>query len=85
MEGRISRGTFAKYLEIDRAEIDDYLAAAGFGEGNYAYITDRDSTSTIHFSLQSVTEFKSLVDLQDTGYNPLISLYFSWKPDPKQV
>lgn len=38
MEGRISRGTFAEYLEIDRAEIDDYLTDAGFGEGNYAKI-----------------------------------------------
>jgi len=26
------------YLEIDRTEIDDYLAAAGFGEENYAKI-----------------------------------------------
>ena len=38
MEGKISRGTFAKYLEIDRAEIDDYLDDAGFVEGNYAKI-----------------------------------------------
>jgi len=38
MEGKISRGTFAEYLEIDRSEIDDYLAAAGFGEENYAKI-----------------------------------------------
>ena len=38
MEGKISRGTFAQYLEIDRAEIDDYLEAAGFVEGNYAKI-----------------------------------------------
>jgi len=38
MEGKISRGTFAEYLEIDRVEIDDYLAAAGFGEGNYEKI-----------------------------------------------
>ena len=38
MEGKISRGTFAEYLELDRAEIDDYLDAAGFGEGNYAKI-----------------------------------------------
>ena len=30
MEGRISRGTFAEYLEIDRAEIDGYLDDAGF-------------------------------------------------------
>jgi hypothetical protein len=32
MEGKISRGTFAEYLEIDRAGIDDYLDAAGFVE-----------------------------------------------------
>ncbi|MBU0734695.1 MAG: ImmA/IrrE family metallo-endopeptidase [Proteobacteria bacterium] len=38
MEGKISRGTFAEYLEVDRPEIDDYLAAAGFGEENYAKI-----------------------------------------------
>ncbi|UCH00689.1 MAG: ImmA/IrrE family metallo-endopeptidase [Deltaproteobacteria bacterium] len=38
MEGKISRGTFAEYLEIDRAQIDDYLDGAGFVEGNYAKI-----------------------------------------------
>ncbi len=38
MEGRISRGTFAAYMEIDRTEIDESLAAAGFVEGNYAKI-----------------------------------------------
>jgi hypothetical protein len=38
MEGKISRGTFAEYLEIDRAEIDDYLEDEGFVEGNYAKI-----------------------------------------------
>ncbi|MFH1627427.1 MAG: XRE family transcriptional regulator [Pseudomonadota bacterium] len=38
MEGKISRGTFAEYLEFDRSAIDDYLAAAGFGEENYAKI-----------------------------------------------
>ena len=38
MEGKISRGAFAEYLEIDRAEVDDYLDAAGFVEGNYAKI-----------------------------------------------
>jgi Zn-dependent peptidase ImmA (M78 family)/transcriptional regulator with XRE-family HTH domain len=38
MEGKISRGTFAEYLEIDRSEIDDYLAALGFGEENYEKI-----------------------------------------------
>jgi len=39
MEGKISRGVFAEYLEIDRSEIDDYLTDAGFGEENYAKIT----------------------------------------------
>jgi hypothetical protein len=29
---------FAEYLEIDRSEIDDYLAAVGFGEESYAKI-----------------------------------------------
>ena len=38
MEGKISRGTFAEYLEIHRAEIDDYLDEVGFVEGNYAKI-----------------------------------------------
>jgi len=38
MEGKISRGTFAEYLEIDRAEIDNYLNDAGFLEENYAKI-----------------------------------------------
>jgi transcriptional regulator with XRE-family HTH domain len=38
MEGRISRGVFAEYLEIDRSEIDAYLAAVGFGEESYAKI-----------------------------------------------
>jgi len=38
MEGKISRGTFAEYLEIDRAEIDDYVDEVGFIEENYAKI-----------------------------------------------
>jgi len=38
MEGKISRGTFAQYLEIGRAQIDDYLDEVGFVEGNYAKI-----------------------------------------------
>jgi len=38
MEGKISKGTFAEYLEIDRAEIDDYLDEVGFVEENYAKI-----------------------------------------------
>ena len=38
MEDKISRGTFAEYLEIDRAEIDDYLNDAGFMEETYVKI-----------------------------------------------
>ena len=38
MEGKISRGIFAEYLDIDRAEVDDYLDAVGFAEENYAKI-----------------------------------------------
>ena len=38
MEGKISRGAFAEYLEIDRAEVDYYLESAGFGEESYAKI-----------------------------------------------
>jgi len=38
MEGKISRGTFAEYLEIDRADIDDYLDEVGFLEETYAKI-----------------------------------------------
>ena len=38
LEGKISRGTFAEYLEIDRAEIDKYLVEAGFMEQNYEKI-----------------------------------------------
>jgi Zn-dependent peptidase ImmA (M78 family)/transcriptional regulator with XRE-family HTH domain len=38
MEGKISRGTFAQYLEIDRAEIDSYLDEVGFVEETYAKI-----------------------------------------------
>lgn len=38
MEGKLSRGRFAEYLEIDRVEIDDYLNDAGFVEENYAKI-----------------------------------------------
>jgi len=38
MEGKISRGTFAEYLETDRAEIDDYLDEVGFVEETYAKI-----------------------------------------------
>ncbi len=35
MEGIISRGTFASYVEIDRSEIDDFLNQAGFMEAYY--------------------------------------------------
>ena len=38
MEGKISRGLFAEYMEIDRSEIDDYLSAAGFAGKNYEKI-----------------------------------------------
>jgi len=38
LEGKISRGTFSEYLEIDRAEIDEYLVEAGFMEHNYEKI-----------------------------------------------
>ena len=38
LEGKISRGTFTEYLEIDRAEIDEYLVEAGFMEQNYEKI-----------------------------------------------
>jgi len=43
MEGKISRGIFAEYLEIDRTEIDDYLAAVGFGEESYAKIAENSN------------------------------------------
>jgi len=38
IEGKISRSIFAEYLEIDRAEIDDYLDEVGFVEETYAKI-----------------------------------------------
>jgi len=38
MEGKISRGLFSEYLEIDRSEIDDYLSAAGYDVKNYEKI-----------------------------------------------
>jgi Zn-dependent peptidase ImmA (M78 family) len=38
MEGKISRGVFAEYMEIDRSEIDDYLSAAGYAVKNYEKI-----------------------------------------------
>jgi Zn-dependent peptidase ImmA (M78 family)/DNA-binding XRE family transcriptional regulator len=38
MESKISRGTFAEYLEIDRSEVDDYLVEAGFVEETYEKI-----------------------------------------------
>jgi hypothetical protein len=38
MDGKISRGIFAEYLEIDRADVDDYLAEMGFAEENYEKI-----------------------------------------------
>jgi hypothetical protein len=38
MDGKISRGLFANYLEIDRAEIDGFLAKYGYMENNYEKI-----------------------------------------------
>lgn len=38
MEGKISRGIFAEYMEIDRSEIDDYLSDAGYAVKNYEKI-----------------------------------------------
>jgi len=38
LEGKISRGIFAKYLDIDRAEVDDFLEKHGFIEKNYEKI-----------------------------------------------
>ncbi|MBW2561448.1 MAG: ImmA/IrrE family metallo-endopeptidase [Deltaproteobacteria bacterium] len=38
MEGKISRGTFAEYLEIERSEVDDQLAEMGFAEESYEKI-----------------------------------------------
>ena len=38
MEGKISRGTFAEYLEIERSEVDDCLAEMGFAEESYEKI-----------------------------------------------
>jgi Zn-dependent peptidase ImmA (M78 family)/transcriptional regulator with XRE-family HTH domain len=38
MEGKISRGIFAKSMEIDRAEVDSYLNKFGFRENNYEEI-----------------------------------------------
>lgn len=35
MEGKISRGTFASYLDIDRSEVDEYLSEVGFMEEYY--------------------------------------------------
>lgn len=35
IEGKISRGVFASYLAIDRADIDSYLNKFGFRENNY--------------------------------------------------
>ena len=39
MEGKISRGLFAEYMEIDRFEIDDYLSNAGYALKTYEKIT----------------------------------------------
>jgi len=37
-EGKISRGVFASYLDIVRADIDSYLNKFGFRENNYEKI-----------------------------------------------
>jgi len=38
IEGKISRGLFTEYMEIDRSEIDEYLLAEGFTGKNYEKI-----------------------------------------------
>jgi Zn-dependent peptidase ImmA (M78 family) len=38
LEGKISRGTFADYLEIDRSEVDDFLKRQGFLEETHEEI-----------------------------------------------
>ena len=38
IEGRISRGVYASYLDIDRADVDSYLNKFGFRENNYEEI-----------------------------------------------
>ncbi|MBW1693951.1 MAG: ImmA/IrrE family metallo-endopeptidase [Deltaproteobacteria bacterium] len=38
MEGKISRGVFAKYMEINRADVDSYLNKFGYQENNYEEI-----------------------------------------------
>jgi len=38
MDGKISRGLFAEYMEIDRSEVDNCLYAAGFARKNYEKI-----------------------------------------------
>jgi XRE family transcriptional regulator, fatty acid utilization regulator len=38
MEGKISRGLFAEYMEIDLSGIDDYLSVAGYAVKNYEKI-----------------------------------------------
>jgi len=35
MEGKISRGTFAEYLELERSDVDACLAEMGFAEESY--------------------------------------------------
>ncbi len=38
-EGKISRGVFSKYLDIDRSEVDSYLGELGLMDENYEKIT----------------------------------------------
>ena len=50
MEGKISRGAFCFYMKIDRTEIDEYLEALGFVEGNYGklLLLDADVVIDLH-------------------------------------
>ncbi len=38
MEGKISRGLFAEYMEIDRSEVDNFLSDRGYAGKNYEKI-----------------------------------------------
>jgi Zn-dependent peptidase ImmA (M78 family)/transcriptional regulator with XRE-family HTH domain len=38
MEGKISRGVFSKYMQINRADVDSYLNKVGYQENNYEEI-----------------------------------------------
>ena len=51
MEGKITRGTFAEYLEIDRSEIDDYLDAEDLWKETMRklLLLDADVIIDLHF------------------------------------